>query len=92
MATEKDGTYSLRADVSPDQKGRLESWTATRVGTKVEVRVDGTTVIAPLLREPVREGKIVITDSDDDRTSLRLLTVFLQTGPLEQPLARMPSD
>jgi preprotein translocase subunit SecD len=70
------GAAVVNARLEPESGRAFAEFTAANVGRRVEFRVDGEAVAAPVIRDPITGGEIVISGSmtaeDAGRLAMRL--------------------
>lgn len=70
------GAPVVNVTLAPESARAFGAFTLANVGKRIEVRVDGTVVTAPVIREPIAGGTIMISGSmtadDAGRLAMRL--------------------
>lgn len=66
--------------LSPESKAALATFTQTRLGEQVKMRVGDTVLSAPVIREPIMEGTLVINGQLTDETAKDLARAILKAG------------
>jgi len=75
-AFDATGAAVVNVRLEPESAQSFTAFTAANVGKRVELRVDGEIVTAPIIRDPITGGEIVISGSmtaeDAGRLAMRL--------------------
>ena len=73
------GTAGLMLTLSPDSAARFAAFTIANVGRTVAIRIDGKTVMAPVIRDPIPGGVLRIS-GNFTRDELNDLAARLLSG------------
>jgi hypothetical protein len=89
-----DGRPEVQIDLTPDGRRRFGEMTAAAVGRKIAIVVDGNVESAPVVIEPIRNGRLHLWRARDMyrdhavfRQELADLAAALRSGPLPAPLS-----
>lgn len=66
--------------LGPESKAALATFTQARLGEQVKMRVGDTVLSAPVIREPIMEGTLVINGQLTDETAEDLARAILKAG------------
>jgi len=68
----------LSLTLAPDSRKALADFSTANIGRRVDLRIDGTIVLSPVIREPLQSDKVEISGSDIHE--LRDIAAHLRAG------------
>ena len=77
----------IHVALSEAGKRKLATWTSENIGQALPLRLDGEILMSPIVKEPIRDGKVLISGISFIEVSQ--LGLYLQSGPLPTRLSLM---
>jgi preprotein translocase subunit SecD len=95
IGADQTGRRTLDLAFQPPGATLIERWTTDHVGEVLAVVLDGTVTTAPVVLEPIRDGKVQIPSSDEAGFSLaeaQRLVSILRSGAYPVPVREVVGD
>lgn len=92
LAEADDGRPALQFELDPEAAALLGVHSSAHVGEVIAIVVDGIVVSAPIIREPIFGGELLIEGHFDERDELAWIVEVLRHGVLEVELTGGPYE